>query len=240
MLSKDSFIHQTGPEWRCVDGRPGLLILKQQSDESWQVAFRGQSAGERQGPQVLGASLGFVAVAEKFANLSTEKAFEVVETAHQQLGFEPQFHIDDHHFPVDTNLLTMSDEEVILLVLNVLTGCGFAKYHYGEQADNYIRQAQGRGWSIQVLTGNHNEAGATKNYVTGTTFDTFGANQIGENIIFNQDSAEVSRMLTKMGEILDLPDFASTASAWLDQTYDDVVKTLTNGQVQAADIQEIR
>lgn len=242
--TEELFKKQSGPEWSCVDGRPAILILKRQSDETWEIAFRGPEAGQRKGPQVLGASLGFVAAAEMFAGLSADEAFNLVEKAHQELGFEPQYHIDNHHFShvsPDGDLLAMSDEEIISFVLKTLEGCGFAKYHYGDSASSYLQMAQDHGWSIQVLGGGHLEAGASKNHVEGKTFDTYRANELGgEAIGFNQDVADVRAVLGKMGQLLNLPDFASEAAAWLDVTYNDVVKTLTSGRVQPSDIKEIR
>lgn len=239
-MQREFYIDQTARGWRCIDGRKGVAIVKRLPDGSYTLHARGELAEKQQGPQLLGASLGFVAVAERFAQLPPEQAFTVVEQAHQALRWEPQYHIDDHSIGETAHLESLSDDEFINLMLAINTGCGFAKFYYEDQADLYIAQARQRGWNIQLLSGKHGENGASKNYRDGTTFDTsHAANSVPDQKGFNQDMADAGRLLQEMEKILQVPGFATIAYDWLDETFGVVVETLTGGRVLPSDIEEI-
>lgn len=238
-MSQGLYLKQTDTAWRCVDGRKGVAIIRQKPDGTWYVAFRGPEAERQLGPQVLGAALGFVAAAETIGGLEKEQAFTVVEEALAQSGYAPQYHVDDHHSP-EVDLASLSDHELITFILGLNKGCGFAQFHYGDQADEYISTARERGWSIQLLTGRHAEKAASKNFGSGTTFDTSAAvNEASGQERFNQDMTSIQVVLQAMEKRMSKPGFADKALAWFDQTYEVVVETLTQGHVSASQIQQI-
>lgn len=149
----------------------------------------------------LGASLGYVAVVEEFTNLTMEQSFEVVERAHDVLGWAPQYHIDSHHLPVElahVNLEDLPEDQLIEAMLKTDLGCGFAGYHYGDRAASYIQLAKNHQWRVQLLIGEHTEAAASINYLTGKTFNTTKAVENSDRIAaFNQDQGDVDACLMK-------------------------------------------
>jgi hypothetical protein len=240
MSSNPEFIQHTDEAWNCVDGRKCIAIITKDENGNWVVMYREnpqKSEEVPQGPQALGASLGFVAAAKEIGKLNDEDAFDVVEEAHVRLGLRPQYHIDSHN-DVLHDISHLNDEELIEAMLAVLKGCGFAAYYFKENADKYIQMAQSREWSIQLLGGDHDEKKASKNYVAGTTFDTAGAvDDSSREAGFNQDTGDVREMLGVMEKIMmergmiQEPGFAEQADNWLDFTYNDVVGVLTRSTV---------
>jgi|GEM_PF-1401985 len=209
---------------RCIDGRKAIMlvewdwVLKQ-----WVVSKRGEQAGKELGPQFLGAGLMFVRVLQEIADMSLEAAFERVEYAFSVLGWTPQIHMDDHHGQYD--FLKMKDEEVLRIVLGqYIEGCGFAKYAWGDEANDVLHLAVERKWRIQILTGEHTEVGASKNLRVSTTFKT---PLRGGQTQFNIDigDARLFLMILALANPFQ-PDFYSRAVEWVHNTYDDVVIAL--------------
>ncbi|NCN03915.1 MAG: hypothetical protein GW942_02475 [Candidatus Pacebacteria bacterium] len=224
MIEQYSLI--TGSGFSCVDGRPAGAVISKNQQGLYVVERSKDVLRDTNNPQLLGAGLGFVAMGEKIANLSQEDAFKVSEDAMAEVGYNPQFHVDNHHDKIDISQL--SDEELIVEIAKYLLGCGFAAYNWGDNAIEYLQMAWRRGWDVEVLVGNHGEKGANKNKNLGEqSFNVHLANESGTSK-FNQDYVPVKRVLDQMGEILRLPDnvFATPALNLLDTTFDDVVVAL--------------
>lgn len=230
---------------RCVDGRLTQALAIPLSGGGYKL-WRGKVLDSKLGPQLLGGSLGFIAAVETVGGLDDQQAFSLVEEAHRQLEWEPQFHIDSHHFLDDLDdkkILQMSDEDLLQLMLHTNLGCGFADYHftgyhYQDQADKYISMARERRWRIQLLIGNHQEAMASINYQPSKTFETNTA-VVDKKFqpAFNQDQAAIRPMLRKIEEISTIDNLATAMDEWLIQTYAEVVRVLTSGKVVKSDIQ---
>lgn len=224
-----NIISQNSNYPRCVDGRQASVFVEWDGS-GWIVSKRGDEAASEAGPQFLGASLLFVRALEELAGKERSEAFDLVEEASASLGYGLQIHIDDHHG--EHNFENMSDEEVVSLISTHHTGCGFAKYAWGEAGVDVIGTAKDRHWRIQALKGNHEESGAIMNSMAGQTFNTMAGVADGESR-FNTDLAQAEEMFTKLSEMIGDEGFVEKAMDWNRKTYKDVVVAL--GGVENAD-----
>lgn len=227
----DNFTALNSKYPRCVDGRAAEVFLVWNDDSaSWEVEKRGRVSKQENGPQFLGASLVFVKALEELASLERSTAFDLVEAASEELGFGLQVHLDDnygsHHYP------SMSDEDIVSLVSNHHTGCGFAAYAWGaELGQEVIQEAKARKWRLQLLVGEHAETGAIINYTDGQTFDTATAVE-EKKARFNTDILPARRVFQKIEFLLEesgneqAKGFAQKAEDWMLSTYKDVVVAL--------------
>lgn len=209
---------------RCVDGRRAEVYLEWSDTEStWIVGHRGPNAHAELGPQFLGGALVFVKALEAVEGWEREQAFDLVNKAFAEVGLKPQLHVDDKHG--DHNFGAMADEELVELVDGHHTGCGYAKYAWGEEADTVIQEAKDHHWRVQMLTGEHSEKGAILNLVEGTTFDTSTAvsNEVSH---FNTDVAAARPIFEKLGEFVHSETFAKEAEEWMITCYKEVVVLL--------------
>lgn len=235
LTRKDSMSHQnfrtaqSSHYPRCVDGRAAEVFILWDG-ESWIVDSRGDEARSENGPQFLGAALLFVKALEELAGKSRDEAFDLVEAAAKETNMGLQVHLDDGHGQHD--FAAMSDEEILELMNAHHSGCGFAKYAWGEDGDAVIQEAKRRHWRLQLLVGEHQEMGATSNYLEGTTFDTAPAVEEGQSQ-FNTDLAEARKVFIKLGEMIEDDSFAQRALDWTEETYTDVVIALKG--VETAD-----
>ncbi len=221
---------------RCIDGRKAIMFVEWDKDaQKWVVAKRGEQAGKELGPQFLGAGLMFVRILQEVANMSLVAAFERVEHVFSVLGWTPQIHMDDHHGEYD--FLKMSDEEVVETVVGrYIEGCGFAKYAWGDEATDVLHMAVERKWRIQILTGEHEEKGASKNLRASTTFKT---PLRGGKTQFNIDMGDTRLVLMLIAFTNPFQtDFYQKAVEWVHNTYDDVVIAL-GGVSKASEIKSI-
>jgi len=213
-----------------VDGRKDTFVLEfNKIKNEYQLKFSPDQLKTSSFPQVLGAALGFVATAEEKFGLGKSEAFDFVEKAFEQAGYQPSIHVDDNHGIEASKLQALYDEgkesELVQVILSLISGCGFAKYHYEEKANSYIEEAINRGWIIQVLTGEHQESGAYLNKKENATLDVAKANKEGATA-FNQDDWFVAAILREMGKITSNEQAVVEAHNWLTETYLDVVIAL--------------
>jgi len=220
--SSNFFTSQNSIFPRCVDGRAAQVIVEF-VDGRFQVVAKDEQARQENGPQFLGASLVFVRSLEVVANLPRHQSFDLAQQASKAVGLELQIHQDDEHGHFD--LSKMSDSEVADFVSNHHTGCGFAKYAWGEQGVEVIKEAKSRKWRVQVLTGSHQEKGAFLNYLTQDTFDSASA-MVAQNAAFNTDVLMAREVFEALEELIDQPGFAQRAEEWMIETYQDVVVAL--------------
>lgn len=223
MSHSDFRVVQNSSFPRCVDGRKASVIVAWDESSGWQVLKRASSAELDEGPQFLGGSLLFVKVLEEIKGFTRTKAFELVEKASTELGWGLQVHLDDRHgdFVFDE----MSDKELVALVEVHHSGCGFAQYAWGDEADAVIIEAKRRHWRLQLLSGEHEECGAVINQVEGQTFDTAAA-VIVHKSQFNTDLADAALMFEHLADKLNDPEFKKEALEWTTQVYIDVVISL--------------
>ncbi len=220
----------------CIDGRKAIFVLEQKKDGDYTVVFNEEQLKDKNYPQVLGAALGFVAVAEATLGLSMTQAFDLVDIAFQKANFRPSFHVDDEHGHLKAkyeNLYaTGNDKKLVKEILKRIKGCGFAVYQWSDKATVYIQEAIKRGWVIQVLTGNHDESkgGAYLNYESNTSLDVAAANDAGEPA-FNMDMLFVALILKEMQrqagkDGVNVKTFTTDSLQWFTQTYASVVVAL--------------
>jgi hypothetical protein len=233
-----SMAHRVSPNSiypRCVDGRAAEGFIEWQSAH-WIVAKRGAEARQENGPQFLGASLVFVRALEVIAGASREQAFYLAEVASERAGLGLQIHLDDAHGQYD--FAAMDENALVSLIEAHHTGCGFAAYAWGDEADSVIQEAKRRHWRVQLVAGPRAEQGAVLNFVSGTTFDTAGAVAAG-NGQFNIDVPAARDVFETLEDLTLSRGFADQAEAWMLATYRDVVIAL-KGVQSAGDIIEIK
>jgi hypothetical protein len=199
------------------------------------VAKLSVEAQAENGPQFLGASLVFVRALEVLAGKDRENAFYLTEQAARRAGLGLQIHLDDHHGKYD--LAAMDDTALASLARDHHTGCSFATYAWGEDADAVIMEAKRRQWRIQILAGEHHEQGAVINHRVGETFDTAVGADAGA-AQFNTDVAEARKMFEILESLIVESGFAHKAEAWMLDTYKDVVVAL-KGVSSADEVVEI-
>lgn len=220
---------------RCIDGRKAIVIVEWNGSK-WVIAKRGGRAASEFGPQFLGAGLMFVRLLQEVAKMSLEQAFERTEDVFEVLGWQPQFHIDDHHG--DYDFANMDDEEIldVLMVDGHLEGCGFAKYAWGVDAGRVLRLAIKRKWRIQILEGEHQEKGASLNGRASTTFKTPSR---GGQTRFNLDLGDAKLVLMLLDSLNDLGSvFYEQAVEWATDTYGTVVVAL-KGVADTSEIEAV-
>ena len=239
----------------CVDGRPAIFVLSfNERKEKYEILLDTNQLKSKNYVEVLGAALGFIAIAEVKLGLNMVQAFNLVEKALISAGYQPTFHADTHygnHQDLTSELQRLYEAgkkvELIDLVLQYLDGCGFAVYQWGkEKAKQYIAYAVQRGWLIQVLTGNHEESkgGAHLNFVPGKSLSVVEANA-KQSPQFTQDMWFIGQILKEMQKrakrdrIKVKPDFETDSLNWFTETFAAVVVAL-GGVSNASQIQEHR
>jgi hypothetical protein len=221
-MSNSNFVPQSSVYPRCVDGREAIAVVSW-NGKNWVVMERGKLAAYDEGPEFLGASLMFVRALEEILKIDREEAFDLTQEASKKNGFGLQIHIDDDHGRFD--FANMSDEEIVNHISSHHSGCGFAKYAWGEESDTLINMAKDRHWRIQVLMGKHSEKGALINLAERQTFDTASAVKEG-NSNFNIDEVEAKKVFDSLEELVNKPGFSKKAIEWSLKTYEDVVVAL--------------
>lgn len=219
---------------RCIDGRKAIMIIEW-NGKHWVVAKRYGAANNESGPQFLGAALMFIRLLQEVVGASLEEAFAMTEDAFRVVEWTPQFHIDDHHSELD--FLNMTDEEVLDIVLNeYVMGCGFAQYAWGEEAETVLRMAIGHHWRIQILGGEHGEAGASKNHIPHTTFKPTTFPVCGPTR-FNIDLAMARVIVILLNSLNDFGrDIVAESMLWVNNRFDEVV-VLLKGVTQPSEIE---
>ena len=221
-MTNSNFIPQNSTYPRCVDGREAIAVVSW-NGKKWVVMERGDLAAYDEGPEFLGASLMFVKALEELLNIDRAKAFDLTQEASKENGFGLQIHIDDNHGVYDFS--TMSDEQIIEHISTYHSGCGFAKFAWGDEGEDLIGMAKDRKWRIQVLKGNHNEKGAVINLDERKTFDTASATKEGKSV-FNIDEVEAKKIFDSLEKMVNKPGFSKKAIEWSLKTYEEVVVAL--------------
>ena len=200
---------------RCIDGRAAQVIVEFSANKL-KVVAKDDQARQENGPQFLGASLVFVRSLEVVADLPLHQSFDLAQQASKALGLELQIHQDDEHGHFD--LSNMSEQQIVDFVANHHTGCGFAKYAWGDQGIEVIKEAKNRKWRVQVLTGHHQEQGAFLNYRPFDTFDS--ALAVAKNSsAFNTDVLVAREVFETLEQLIDQPGFAQRAEEWMIQEF---------------------
>lgn len=165
----------------CMDGRPLLFHVQGGFEQSEPVITASTAEKPLIGPRLPGGGLGFLAVLEE-QGLSRVHAFELVEQALLSLGYQPAFHVDTHgghtaHEEQDLEAVyaelfaAQNIVEFLNVVLKHLIGCGLVAIHWMEYAAAVAQEAVRRGWSIQILAGDHQEENVYKNTQDGTALN---------------------------------------------------------------------
>lgn len=207
---------------RCVDCRPAEVYVTWQNS-TWRVEKRGEVARLELGPQFPGGSLAFVRALEVIGNIERERAFDLVEQASAQAGLGLQLHLDDDRGQRDLRLL--SDDDLVTLIQQQTTGCGFVAHSWQDEAADIVRAAVRRGWRVQIVSGPLQPAGAWINQQAGQTFDTAAAAQAGQPC-FNLDIAHARPVLAALQTLTGQEDFAVRAESWLLDAYRALVPLL--------------
>jgi hypothetical protein len=207
---------------RCVDCRPAEVYVTWQEGH-WRVEKRGEVARQERGPQFPGGSLAFVHVLEAVGGIERERAFDLVEQASAQTGLGLQIHLDDDRGQRD--LRALDDTDLIALVQEQTTGCGFVAHTWQDEAPTVVREAVRRGWRVQIVTGPLQATGAWINERSEQTFDTTAAALAGQ-ACFNLDIACARPVLFALEQLIAQEGFAERAEAWLLQAYRALVPVL--------------
>ncbi len=207
---------------RCVDCRPAEVYVTRR-DGHWQVEKRGAVARLERGPQFPGGSLAFLRALEAIAHIDRARAFDLVEQASAQAGLGVQLHLDDDRGR--RNLRALDDADLIALVQEQTTGCGFVAHTWQDEAPAIVREAVRRGWRVQIVTGPLQPTGAWINERTAETFDTPAAALAGQ-ACFNLDIACARPVLFALQQLIAQEGFAERAEAWLRQAYRALVPVL--------------
>jgi hypothetical protein len=205
-----------------VDCRPAEVYVIWQ-EGNWQVEKRGEIARMELGPQFPGGSLAFVRALEVIGNIERERTFDLVERASAQAGLGLQLHLDDDRGRRD--LRALDDADLIALVQEQTTGCGFVAHTWQDEAPAIVREAVRRGWRVQIVTGPLQPAGAWINEHSGQTFDTSAAALAGQ-ACFNLDIACARPVLSALQQVIGQEGFAERAEAWLLEAYRALVPLL--------------
>lgn len=194
--------------FECIDGRKTLAVLAPTSGGGWRVYERGSRAAAIAGPQLPGASLFVVYLAQKYFALDLQRAFEFAQLIHADMHMQPAFHVDTH---ANSDLgINSSDRALELYGSTHTDGCGFARFAWQYQVSQVIEMAKDFGWWIFVLCDEHAETGAHLNFAKGTTLSRPGFE--GEDPeAFNMDMWSLDQVIDAM--ILNWPGFSITVAS---------------------------
>jgi hypothetical protein len=205
-----------------VDCRAAEVYVTWQ-EGSWRVEKRGSLARQEYGPQFPGGSLAFVRALEVIGGVERARAFELVEQASAQAGLGLQIHLDDDRGSRD--LRALGEAELVALVQQQTTGCGFVAHSWQDDAAAVVREVVRRGWRVQIVTGPLQPTGAWINKQPEQTFDTSAAALAGQPC-FNLDIARARSVLVALQALIPQAGFAERAEAWLVNAYQSLVPLL--------------